>query len=137
MIASAYKWFLIPSKMKVDVGICTKFKWIRKTNYSKYCELPGLLQESLGPFGPEVSGECPQECPRKRGVFEGVSDGVSPGPFRPRAPECPKSVPRVSPECRARETPVAGRRVCKVGDATKHFSVKKKGFSVKRGEATQ
>ena len=49
----------------------------------KICELPGQLQESLG--------ECPQECPRKRGVSTGVSDGVSPG--------CPKSVPRVSPEC--------------------------------------
>ena len=29
----------------------------------------------------------------------GVSLGVSLGPFEPRAPECPKSVPRVSPEC--------------------------------------
>ena len=29
----------------------------------------------------------------------GVSFGVSLGPFAPRAPECPKSVPRVSPEC--------------------------------------
>ena len=28
-----------------------------------------------------------------------VSDGVSLGPFGPRTPECPKSVPRVSPEC--------------------------------------
>ena len=53
------------------------------------CNPPGLLQESLGPFGPEVSRECPS----------GVSLGVSLGPFGPRAPECPKSVPRVSPEC--------------------------------------
>ena len=29
----------------------------------------------------------------------GVSLGVSLGPFGLRAPECPKSVPRVSPEC--------------------------------------
>ena len=29
----------------------------------------------------------------------GVSLGVSLGPFGPRAPECPKSVPRVSREC--------------------------------------
>ena len=61
------------------------------------CEPPGLLQESLGPFGPEVSPECPRECPRKRGVSEAVSDGVSLGHFGPQAPECPKSVPRVSP----------------------------------------
>ena len=59
---------------------------------SKNCEPPGLLQESLGPFGPEVSPECP-------GVSQGECDGVSPGPFSPRAPEWPKSVPRVSPEC--------------------------------------
>ena len=65
----------------------------------KDCDPAGLLQESLGPFGPEVSPECPRECPRKWGVCEGVSDGVSAGPFAPRAPECPKSVPRVSPGC--------------------------------------
>ena len=35
---------------------------------------------------------------RARSVL-GVSLGVSPGPFGPQAPECPKSVPRVSPEC--------------------------------------
>ena len=64
-----------------------------------FCDPPGLLQESLGPFGPEVSQECPRECAWKRGVSGGVSDGVSPGPFGPRAPECLKSVPRVSPEC--------------------------------------
>ena len=34
----------------------------------------------------------------KVGVSDGVSGGVSPGPFGPRAPECPKTVPRVSPE---------------------------------------
>ena len=32
-------------------------------------------------------------------VSDGVSGRVSRGPFRPRAPECPKSVPRVSPDC--------------------------------------
>ena len=36
---------------------------------------------------------------RKPGVFEGVSHRVSPGPFRPQTRKCPKSVPRVSPEC--------------------------------------
>ena len=67
--------------------------------HRKVCDPAGLLQESLGPFGPEVSPECPRECPQKPGVSAGVSDGVSPGPFGLRAPECPKSVPRVSPEC--------------------------------------
>ena len=63
----------------------------------------GLLQECVGPFGPEVSPECSRECPRKRaGVSEGSSvrqGGVS-GPAL-RAPgsgvsksvrECPRSV---------------------------------------------
>ena len=63
------------------------------------CEPLGLLQESLGPFGPKVFPGVSPRVSRKRGVSEGVSDGVSPGPFGPRAPECPKSVPRVSPEC--------------------------------------
>ena len=42
-----------------------------------------------------VPGVSPRVSPK----MEGLSDGVSPGPFGPRAPECPKSVPRVSPEC--------------------------------------
>ena len=42
---------------------------------SWFANPPGMLQESLGPFGPEVSREC---C---------------------WALECPKSVPRVSPQC--------------------------------------
>ena len=67
--------------------------------YVLHCDPAGLLQESLGPFGPEVSPECPRECPRKRGVSERVSDWVFPGPEGPRAPECPKSVPRVSKRC--------------------------------------
>ena len=52
----------------------------QKTNED--CDPPDLLQESFGPFA--VSGSVL---------------GVSLGPFGPRAPECPKSVPRVSPEC--------------------------------------
>ena len=64
----------------------------------KICEPPGLLQEPLGPFGPEASPECPRECARNEGVSEGVSHEVSQGPFGPWAPECLK-VPRVSPEC--------------------------------------
>ena len=68
----------------------------------KHCELPGLLQESLGPFGPEVSQECPRECPRKRGVRASVRRGVS-GSLWPRlwivqkvSRECPRSVKQVS-----------------------------------------
>ena len=57
-------------------------------------ELADQAQESLGPFGPEVS---PRVSP-KTGVQGSVRRGVC-GPFGPRAPECPKSVPRVSPEC--------------------------------------
>ena len=71
----------------------------------KGCDPAGLLQESLKPFGPEVSPECPRECPRKWGVSEGVSDGGCP---RPKGPglrsvqnfkvsrECPRSVKKVS-----------------------------------------
>ena len=45
-----------------------------------------------------VSGVSPRVSP-KTGVSEGgVRRGV-PGPLWTRAPECPKSVPRVSPEC--------------------------------------
>ena len=39
------------------------------------------------------------EVSPKTGVSDGVSHGVFQAPFGPRAPECPKSVPRVSPEC--------------------------------------
>ena len=61
-----------------------------------FCNPAGLLQESLGPFGPEVSPECPRECPRKWGVSEGVSDGGCPrGPSGPAL----RSVQKVSPEC--------------------------------------
>ena len=53
------------------------------------CNTPGLLQESLRPFGPECPGSVP-----------GVSLGVCLGHFGPRAPQCPKSVPRVSQSVR-------------------------------------
>ena len=65
----------------------------------KACEPPGLLQGSLGPFGPEVSPAVSLRVSPKTGVSKGVSHGVSPGPFGLRARECLKSVPRVSPEC--------------------------------------
>ena len=65
----------------------------------EYCELPGQLQESFRPFRPEVSrGSVPG--PENGGVSDGVSHGVCQGPFGPRDPECPKSVPRVSPSVR-------------------------------------
>ena len=57
---------------------------LTETITNENCEPPGMLQESFGPFGPEVS----PECPRKRGVSEGVSDGVS--------KKRPESVPGVS-----------------------------------------
>ena len=43
-------------------------------------------------------GVSPRVSP-KTGVSDGVFHGMSPKPFGPRTPECPKSVPRVSPEC--------------------------------------
>ena len=46
-------------------------------------------------------GVSPRVSP-KTGVSEGVSHGLSPGFFGPRAPECPKSVLRVFPECQKR-----------------------------------
>ena len=46
----------------------------------------------------ESRGVSPRVSP-KTGVYDGVCHGVSPRRFGPRAPECPKSVPRVSPEC--------------------------------------
>ena len=48
------------------------------------------IQESLGPLGPECPRECLTECPRNPGCPTECSGGV---------PQCPKSVPRVSPEC--------------------------------------
>ena len=81
----------------------TPFGTLRKLSRQKRCEKrklqispcwraelsnsPGLLQESLGPFGPEVSQECP--CPRKRGCPRGCLR---------RTQKCPKSVPRVFSE---------------------------------------
>ena len=47
------------------------------------CDPVGLLQGSLGPFGPGVSPECPRNPGVSEGVSDGVSDGVSPGPFGP------------------------------------------------------
>ena len=56
---------------------------------------PTCYRSLPGPSGPK----CPGSVPGKRGCPR-VSHGVSPAPFGLRAPECPKSVPRVFPECR-------------------------------------
>ena len=53
----------------------------------------------FGPFGPEVSRGVSERVSPKIGVSEKVSGGVSRRAFGPRAPECPKGVPRVSLEC--------------------------------------
>ena len=53
----------------------------------------------FGPFGPEVSRAVSDGVSPKIKVSERVSGGVSRGPSGPRAPECPKGVPRVSPKC--------------------------------------
>ena len=53
------------------------------------CNTPGLLQESLRPFGPEVSRECLGSVPRGvSGALRAPGSGVS--------KKCPESVPRVS-----------------------------------------
>ena len=61
---------------------------------------PGLLQESLGPFGPEVVS--PRVSPKTGGVRGSVRRGVSRA-FRPPSSgvskKCPESVPRVSKRC--------------------------------------
>ena len=63
------------------------------------CHCPHGLRPPLPATGvsralrPKCLRGCPGECPRK----PGVSHGVSPGPFGPRAPECPRSVPRDTP----------------------------------------
>ena len=63
------------------------------------CDPADQLQGSLGPFGPEWFRRVSPRVSPKTGVSDRVSHGVSPGPKGPRAPECPKSVPRVFPEC--------------------------------------
>ena len=52
-----------------------------EVKFPQNCNPPGLLQESLGPFGPEVSL------------------GVSLGPFGPRGSELSKKCPQSAREC--------------------------------------
>ena len=78
----------------------------------------GQTQESLGPFGPEVSPECPRECPRKWGVSEGVSDGECPrGSLGPG----PRSVQKVSRECPRSVKKVSGHSGDTLGTLSGHF----------------
>ena len=58
-------------------------------NLIKGCNPPGLLQESLGPFGPEVSRECPSGC-----LWGPSGPGLRSG--QKVSPECPRSVKKVS-----------------------------------------
>ena len=58
-----------------------------------FCNPPGLLQESLGPFGPEVPEECPSGC------LWGPS-GPGPGVSK----KCPESVPGVLKRCPGHST---------------------------------
>ena len=60
-----------------------------KVVMSKVCNAPGLLQESLGPFGPEVSRECLSGCLR------GPS-GPGLRSVQKVSRECPRSVKKVS-----------------------------------------
>ena len=120
--------------------------YLTNTTLPKSCEPPGLLQESLGPFGSEVS---PRVSPKTTGGVSGARVG-------PRAPECPKSVPGVSRSVRDTvfdtlvtlfEHSEPGPRRHAVGHSFQsRFSGRgcdealfseKKGFSVKRGEAIQ
>ena len=89
---------------------------------SEGCELPGQLQESLGPFGTVVSrGVPPRGSPKTGGVRRSVRRGVS-GALR--APETPRRTLRRTRTLRARsarKTPVAGRGVRKVRGQNAHL----------------
>ena len=73
-----------------------------------------LLQESLGPFGPEASQDCLEnwgwECPTR--LLWGW-----------KVPECPKSVPRVSLEG-------PGQLLTFRGHPSTMFAIHSKGFQV-------
>ena len=90
--------------------------------HTHLCNPPGLFLESLGPFGPEVSRECPSGCLRGplgpglrsvQKVFRECPPGVSKRCPDTPGPKGPKNTPRDTPGTlrarRARETPVAGR----------------------------
>ena len=76
----------------------SRFKLFRRISY--FLRHPQTPTGGFGPFGPEVSrpGGSERVSPKIR-VSEELSEGVSRGPLWPRPQECPKGVPRVSPEC--------------------------------------
>ena len=59
-----------------------------------FANSPASYRSFSDPPGPK----CPGSVPENGGVRRSVPR-VFPEPFGPRAPECPTSVPRVSPEC--------------------------------------
>ena len=123
--------------------LARRMAWVRNRSREHFrgimkhlsCNAPGLLQESLGPFGPEVSQECPsgclwgpsgpglwsvqkvsRECPWSVKRCPGHSGDTLGALFRhsgARGPKGPRDTPRDTPGTlrarRARETPVAGR----------------------------
>ena len=100
----------------------------RCQNHCSGCNAPGLLQESLGPFGPEVFRECPSGCLRGSRVSKqwpesvpGVSKrcpGHSGGHSGAQGAKGPRDTPKDTLGTlrarRARETPVAARGLCNV-----------------------
>ena len=78
-----------------------KYRWSRMSGRrtsgsSRLAKRPAPYRSLLGPSGPKCVS---RGVSLKTGVSKGVSHGVFPGSLGPRAPECPKSVPRVSLEC--------------------------------------
>ena len=119
---------------------------------SKSCNPPDLLQESLGPFGPEVSRECrsgcfwgpsspglrsvqkvSRECPRS--VQETIltlrghsrdTFGTLRGPGPKGARDTPmRDTPGILRAQRARETPVAGRGGLQSKRTSRRFFLRK------------
>ena len=88
--------------------MCTHTHSLSLTNIYT-CNPAGLLQESLGPFGPEVSPECPRKW--------GVSEGKCPTGC-PQGPSGPGDTPLDTPSDTG--TLLAGRRDCKSTPIEKH-----------------
>ena len=74
----------IPAKFSCRISLQKN-----QENSPTSCNPPDLLQESLGPFGPEVSQECPPGC------LQGPS-GPGLRSVQKVSRECPRSVKKVS-----------------------------------------